>query len=69
MTTNNHIREGPTAMDSEIVSSMYAQIVNGVTKEDCPGVTDDESSRMYDIITKEVAAARAKGYHFDMVNP
>lgn len=46
-------------MTSQELSSMYAQIVNGVTtKEQSKYVTDDESGALWDTISREVAEMR-----------
>lgn len=57
-------------MDSDDLSSMYGQIVRGVTKEDSRFVTDDESSALWDTIAAEVEAMRAENPQvvFDVPN-
>jgi len=45
-------------MDSEKLSSMYAEILNGKPKEQSRFVTDVESSVLWDKITGEVQAIR-----------
>lgn len=47
-------------MDSDELASMYAQILNGVAKKDSHYVTDDESSRLWDKISAEVADLKKK---------
>jgi hypothetical protein len=42
------------------VASMYAQIVNGLDKENSQHVTDEESSAMWDKIAAEVTEMRAE---------
>lgn len=53
-------------MDSDVMSSVYAQIVNGTAKTDSRFVTDDESSALWDQIAGEVEALRADGVHFEV---
>jgi hypothetical protein len=45
-------------MTSQALASMYAQIVNGVPKEQSKYVTDDESTALWESITREVEQAR-----------
>lgn len=47
-------------METGTLSSMYAQIVNGVAKEDSRFVTDERSSALWDQIAGEVAEAITK---------
>lgn len=46
-------------MDTQEVASMYAQIVNGGSKEASRFVTDDESGALWDQISSEVEQMRA----------
>lgn len=55
-------------MDSDVMTSIYGQIVSGTKKEDSHLVTDDETSRAWDAIAKEVEAMRKKNpnVHFEI---
>jgi len=57
-------------MDSEKLSSMYAEILNGKAKEQSRSVTDVESSGLWDKITGEVQAIRREDprAHFSVPN-
>jgi len=55
-------------MDSDVVIKIYSQVVGGLPKEQSNYVTDDESSKMWDAITKSVEEIRATGSGLDMVN-
>jgi hypothetical protein len=54
-------------MDTDILTSMYAQIVGGLPKEKSTLVTDQDSSDTWDEVAAEVAAA-PKGTTWEMVN-
>jgi hypothetical protein len=55
-------------MDSDLMSSMYAQIVSGTAKEDSHLVTDAETSQAWDIVAKQVGNMREKNpnVHFEI---
>lgn len=58
-------------MDSDVLASMYAQIVRGTpAKEDSKFVTDDESSQLWDTIAAEIAEMREANpqVQFDVPN-
>lgn len=56
-------------MDTDVLGSMYANIVGGVAKEDSPYVTDEETSQMWDQIVANMAAnPLPEGGIYDMVN-
>jgi hypothetical protein len=55
-------------MDTDKLSHMYASIVNGGNKEDCPYVTDDESSKAWDEIWKQCDDIGKRGHGFQMLN-
>jgi hypothetical protein len=55
-------------MDSEVLIQMYSQIVGGLPKDQSKYVTDDESSKAWDVITEQVAEIVATGSGLDMVN-
>lgn len=55
-------------MDTDKLSSMYAQIVLGASKKDSRFVTDEESSKLWDQISEEVKEGKTKGYIFHSVN-
>lgn len=56
-------------METDALSSMYAQIVGGrVPKEESQFVTDAESGQVWDSIAAEVAKPLTDGGMWEMVN-
>ena len=55
-------------MDSDVMASIYAQVVSGTKKEDSHLVTDEDSSRAWDVLTKQVEQMRANNpdVHFEI---
>lgn len=47
-------------MDSDALASMYAQILNGVPKEQSRYVTDEESGALWDAIESEIEEIRSR---------
>ncbi len=52
------LRKVVMTVDSEVLSSMYAEILRGTPKDQSRYVSGEESSRLWDQITAEVEAQR-----------
>lgn len=56
-------------MDTDVLASLFANIVGGVPKEQSPFVTDDETSQMWDDLSADLQEAPLPaGGQWEMVN-